>query len=38
MLDIGKMINNMEMVKKLGQMGHIMKVSMKKEKNMGKVN
>ena len=32
----GKMINNMEMVKKLGLMEHIMKDNMKKGRNMEK--
>lgn len=38
MLVIGKMINNMDMVKKHGQMVHIMKDNMRKEKNMVKEN
>ena len=34
----GNMINNMDMVKKHGQMAHIMKDNMKNEKNMVKEN
>ena len=38
MQDFGRMINNMAMVRRLGPMEHIMKGSMKKERNMEKEN